>query len=208
MLSNLSFGHSYHFINKQNGILCAYCGGMTYTESDIKKLHAKLLPLKGREIAETLKPYLKDYKIRPPKALLDLIELSERQDFQDKTFKAITLHLQDPKVFDINSNKTLWNIMNDGIFSVDHVQPRALEGKSEQCNYLPMHRYCNSRRGHRSYGELLAIKPDFIEHLRTSLMQLKRLQMLNPKCLPENYTQTVKSHIIEQGIPEELLKDI
>jgi len=208
MISNISFGHSYHFLNKQTGILCAYCGGTTYKESEIKKLHGKLLPLKGREIAELLRPYLKDYRIRPPKSLIEMIKLAERQDFQDKTFKALSLHLSDTRAYDENSSKTLWNIMNDGIFSVDHVQPRALEGKSEQYNYLPMHRYCNSSRGHRSYGELLAIKPDFIEHLRESLMQLKRLQIANPQCLPENYTQTVKSHIIEQGISEELLKDI
>ena len=208
MIQQISFGHSYHFLHKHSGVLCAYCGGRTYTENEIKKLHTRLLPLKGQEVANALRPYMEAYKVRPPKALAEIISLAERPDFQDKTFKAMTLHLSDPKVFDENSRKTLWNILNDVIFSVDHIQPRFLDGKSEQCNYIPMHRYCNSSRGHKSYGELLAQKPDFIEHLKNSLKQLKKIQINTPKSLPENYSEEVKLNLIAQGIPEDMLQDI
>jgi len=209
-LNNVSFSGSYHFLQKQQGLFCAYCGKMILADIELKKIGRMLEGKKGLQVAELLSPYVDRFCLsKDVEPLNQLLELAINPKYKDWSFKNLAMLLSKKDVYSPDSKKTLENLLSPIVFSVEHTTPKSKGGLNTYGNYLPMHRSCNSWRSSESYGEILAENPSFVENIKKSLQQIKgRMASKDPKekiNLSADYFDKVTDSIASQGIDKGLL---
>jgi len=210
-----AFAGSYHFIQKQKGLPCAYCGKPILTHAQIKEIHRSLEGKKGEEIAQILEPYVDIIQGKGRKFLTEIVYFSKLPQFRDWKFKQLTMLGTEEKIYNENSYNTLENILHSISFSVEHATARTNDGKNIYSNYLPMHVHCNESRSDINYAQIAILNPDFVNNIRKSLLEIKsrvysdKNGFTNYKInLNEDYFDGIKENIEKQGLSKDFFADI
>ncbi|MCR4881912.1 MAG: HNH endonuclease [bacterium] len=205
-MDNISFNGTLRFLQNQIGLPCACCGRTVLSEKELEALAKKIVPKKGRELANFLTPYT-DYFDNPIKRepLDKLIACASDERFANEGLKGLALRFN---IFYENTPLNILRRLFDSIlYSADHIVPRSEGGLNRQANYLPMHRACNSDRFSDSYEILAQKKPNFVENIHKALREIYRRIVVDksgkPKYkinLDESYIENAADPLRQQGI--------
>jgi len=213
--NKINFAGQYHFLQKQSGLPCAYCGKTIITNTDIKTIQKSLEGKKGIEIAEILEPYVEIFEGKGKQFITELVHYAKEPKYKDWKFKQLSMLCSEEKIFENDIKKTIENLFHSIKFSVEHTTPKTLDGGNTQTNYLPMHIYCNEQRKHYDYAQMSLLNPDFTNNIRKSLLEIKyrveKDKLGKPIYnihLPDNYFVGIKENIAKQGLGEEYFADI
>lgn len=213
----INFSGKYHFLQKQKNLPCAYCGQPVINEAQLKELQRNLEGKKAPEIAQILEPYIDIFPdgAKGKKFLTEVVTYAKCPKYKDWKFKELAMLGTEEKIFDNNYKKTLENIFNSILFSVEHTTPKSENGVNRYFNYLPMHISCNNDRKSKNYAQLVIVNPDFVANIRKSLLEIKN-RISSDKLgqtsygihLPDDYFSGIKENIDKQGISKEFFADI